>query len=214
VHNGRTGAIAKDALELFQLQRRVCDKQGGQVLGLRGIPRHLEALEAVVRLTGMPELSKPRINLAFTARRFCFCTWHWHWLWGWSWSWGSGHFTVLSRHVQHLSRHVLDKYLLCPSKLLLCGLIGVIFPVMYDQAVLFAYVQPPRLNQSGDQGSTFLIPLEPRFNLRIGELPNVPLRRELAGEVPQGFEYSESLVLLQAKRIFQRGKLRMFRYRS
>src|SRR5262249_44814185 len=108
-----------------------------------------------------------------------------------------------SRHVSNMSRQIGDRVLIFGNMRRRDGnlsrqkgfssalegdfyrLVAVIVPVMYDQAILVGDIEPPALNESGDEGARLAVPFDPRLDILIGPSADVPLRREPGGEVPE-----------------------------
>jgi hypothetical protein len=93
-----------------------------------------------------------------------------------------------------MSRQVLDKPFLCSAKLPLRSLISMNVPIVNHEAVLIMSVKPRGRSERLNHFTFLATPFEPILDLLVLEFADVSPWRELAREVPEGFENSQCFV--------------------
>lgn len=87
-------------------------------------------------------------------------------------------------------------------------------PVVNHESVLLAPIEPPAVDQALDRLARIAVPLQPCFDLLIGEASDVPAWSEAPGEVPESLEQTECLEFRELQLCLQRGEFWVFRYSS
>ena len=91
----------------------------------------------------------------------------------------------------------------------LCGVIGVLCPIMHEQSVRGVGVEPSSANQGGDQRAGLAIPTDPRLDSHVSVFADIALRCESARKMPDRFQTSQCDVFWAPQARHEIGELRV-----